>query len=73
MHLACTVPPSINNNRREQVGDTYSGSGTAGVETGAADTLGWQWQQAMMGMYGQNMMGEYNMVNLGPTEIQQVS
>jgi len=73
LHLACTVPPSINNNRREQVGDTYSGSGTAGVETGAADTLGWQWQQAMMGMYGQNMMGEYNMVNLGPTEIQQLA
>jgi len=73
LHLACTIPPSINNNRREQV-DSLSGSGgAAGFAAGPADTLGWQWQQAMMGMYGQNMMGEYNMVNLGPTEIQQLA
>jgi len=73
LHLACTIPPSINNNRGEQV-DSLSGSGgAAGFAAGPADTLGWQWQQAMMGMYGQNMMGEYNMVNLGPTEIQQLA
>jgi len=74
LHLACTIPPSNNNNntnnRGEQVAHTYSGSGGA---AGPGDTLGWQWQQAMMGMYGQNMMGEYNMVNLGPTEIQQLA
>jgi len=74
LHLACTIPPSINNNRGEQVVHTLSGSGgAAGFAAGPADTLGWQWQQAMMGMYGQNMMGEYNMVNLGPTEIQQLA
>ena len=73
LHLACAVPPSsnptmVNNNiRNEQVSNT-----PVDAMEGAADTMGWQWQQMMAGMYGQNMVGGYSMANLGPTEIQQV-
>jgi len=75
LHLACAIPPSSNptvvnhNVRNEQVSNTPDGA----MEQGAADTLGWQWQQMMAGMYGQNMVGGYSMVNLGPTEIQQLA
>ena len=76
LHLACATPPTSNptmvtSNRTEQVIET-----TGGATEGAADTLAWQWQQMMAGMYGGNMVGGvggYNMVNMGNTEIQQVS
>jgi len=74
LHLACAAPTSTNtnNSRREQIINTSSVAG-AGVEAVSADTLRWQWQQAMASMYGQNMMGEYSMINLGPSEIQQLA
>jgi len=85
LHLACATPvtnsTSINNvipivtSREEE--------NTGSVEEGqvTADTLAWQWQQMMAGMYqGGNIVGDwgvgasgYNMVNLGPTEIQQMA
>eukprot|EP00090_Calanus_glacialis_P026466 TRINITY_DN41677_c0_g1_i1.p1 TRINITY_DN41677_c0_g1~~TRINITY_DN41677_c0_g1_i1.p1 ORF type:complete len:365 (+),score=163.84 TRINITY_DN41677_c0_g1_i1:147-1241(+) len=76
LHLACATPPPSNptmvtNNRTEQVIET-----TGGATEGAADTLAWQWQQMMAGMYGGNMVGGvggYNMVNMGHTEIQQMA
>jgi len=73
LHLACAIPPSTNTRReqQEQVNNTNPSSMPQGE--GTADTLGWQWQQVMAGMYGQNMMGEYNISNLGPTEIQQLA
>ena len=81
LHLACATPPTTSTNINNIVPNTTRveediATSRAGEE-GSADSLAWQWQQMMAGMYGGNMVGEwgaggYNMVNLGPTEIQQV-
>jgi hypothetical protein len=73
LHLACAIPPSTNTRREQQEQGNNTNPSSVSEGEAAADTLGWQWQQVMAGMYGQNMMGEYNMGNLGPTEMQQLA